>query len=80
MTKKQALKIYATVFPEGNIPNNFSNQERDVIAQEMLSVISAKTEPEAMKIIEWWDCWETGMTCLQAVRRIRKLAKAQRLT
>lgn len=75
LTKKRALKIYAAVFPDdAGVVENASGTRRDSIIFEIRAVINAKTESEAMKAIEWWG-WESGMTCLQAVKRIRKRAK-----
>ena len=68
MTLELAKKLYIEA---GGYSGHLTGEWKD-IHKEMESLISAKSDRAAGRLIDWWGCWDKGYTATAFARRIRR--------
>ena len=71
MSESKYLKLYEQLLPDNLVANDSRAPE---IIEEMKAVVSAKTNAEAAKVIEWWG-WDNPQQLHAFIRRARKVWK-----
>ena len=78
MSKYQ--KIYETLCPNDILSKD--DPRRSLIIEEMKSIHHAKTEADAVAVIEWWNAWpnpqhESALEFVQEARKLLQPAEAK---
>ena len=71
--RSKYIRIYEKLCPDDPIHDD--DPRRGAIMAEMRSIHHAKTEQEAVAVIEWWQAWPNPQhqTVLELVREARSL-------
>ena len=68
MTLEQAKQLYTSQDPDASL----CESDWVHVHREMEEVVSAKSDREAAKVIEWWSCWDRYFTATRFAHRLRK--------
>lgn len=73
MTTTQAQILYRKA--GGGEDAYYSPDEWEDVRKEMETIVAAKSDISAGRIIEWWGCWDVKYTKTAFARKIRQAWK-----
>ncbi len=73
MRKSMYQSVYERLCPDDILERD--DPRRPAIIAEMKDIAAAKTDIEAVKVVEWWGVWpnEQHATALEFVQQVRRL-------